>query len=109
MTTINSTVTVSSSGGTSSTPDPIIVTQSDTTLVFTLDSASAQNWKIVGLTSTDEKDQLGPVFVARGGVSASVLDSNSENENFNITILVHHRTTGQQIGIDPAVQNDPRV
>lgn len=109
MTTINSTVTVVDAGSVSSTPDPLIVTAVNTDLVFTLDDDSAIYWKLIGLTSNDQRQQLGPVAITKQGKSLSVIDYNTVQESFNITLLVQHRSTGERVDIDPAVQNDPQL
>ena len=108
MSTITTTVSISEKGVYSYKPTSVTVTETNTTLAYTLDDSSALLWEIVGLTNTDSKNQLSNESKAQSGNSISVLDANSKAEAFTVTVVAQHRAQRERIlRIDPDVCNDP--
>jgi hypothetical protein len=108
MTTLTTTLTISEKGGYSYNPNALIVTQPNTTLLYQLDPTTAMVWEIVGMTSTDSKNQLSDQSKAASGDSISVLNANSRAEVFDVTIVAQHRTQRDRLlRIDPQVSNIP--
>jgi len=95
------------SGGYTCNPQSVTVTSTDTTLIYSLDSTSAQSWRITGLTSSDQEGQIGPPTISSDGNSISTLDINTEIDQFNVTIDLQHRTTSEPLRVDPEVENIP--
>lgn len=108
MSTITTLLHISSSGKYSYTPSSVTVTEANTTLIYELDGKTAADWEIVGLTSTDSKNQLSNESKAPSGNSISVLDANTVQETFDITVVAQHRTQRDRLlRIDPVVMNEP--
>ena len=108
MSEITTILTISSSGKYSYDPSSVQVTQSNTTLIYALSAKTAENWEIVGLTSTDSKNQLSNEAKAPSGNSISVLDANTVAETFDVTVVAQHRTQRDRLlRIDPEVLNTP--
>lgn len=107
MTTLTTIIDISPTSGESATPPSQTVTQSDTTLVYQLDTASAKLYAITGLGSTDTKGQLSNVFIDPNGNYASVLNANSKSEQFSIFIYYVTRGKTEQKRFDPQVYNIP--
>ena len=106
---ITTTLTISSAGKYSYSPSSVTATSAPTTLIYQLDPASAVEWMITGMNSTDTKNQLAPPVVAAGGNSISVLDTNTAKETFSITIEAQNREQPERkVRIDPEVANDPQ-
>jgi hypothetical protein len=108
MTTMTTILSISQKGTYNYNPNSIIVNQANTTLVYALDEATGKNWEIVGLTSTDSKNQLSNQSKAPSGSSISTLNANSQAEVFDVTVVAQHRTERDRIiRIDPQVSNVP--
>lgn len=106
---ITTTLSISSAGKYSYSPNSVTVTSAPTTLIYQLDPASAVEWMITGMNSTDSKNQLGQPVVASDGNSISVVDANTAKETFSVTIDAQHRVqTERKLRIDPQVANDPQ-
>jgi hypothetical protein len=107
---ITTTLKITEKGGYSYTPNSVIVTQFNTTLIYQLDPQTAIEWEIVGLTNTDSKNQLSGESKAPSGISISILDANTKAEVFDVTVVVQHRTKRDRIlRVDPQVENEPPV
>lgn len=107
MTTLTTTLSVDKTGGYVCNPQSQTVTQSNTVLTYVLDAPSALQWRIVGLSTTDQQRQTSTPVVAPDGNSVSVTDINTVAETFSVIIYVQHRTTAAKHWIDPEVANDP--
>ena len=108
MTTITTMLHISSSGKYTYTPSSVTVTEPNTTLVYELDGKTANDWEIVGLTNTDSKNQLSDETKAPSGTSISVLDANTVQETFDVTVVAQHRVQRDRLlRIDPVVMNEP--
>lgn len=108
MNSITTMVHISSSGKYSYSPDSVTVTVTNTTLIYELDSKTAHDWEIVGLTNTDTKNQVSDEQKAPSGNSISILDANTQAETFDVTVVAQHRTQRDRIlRIDPVVINEP--
>jgi hypothetical protein len=105
---ITTIVTINGKGQYSYNPTGVTVSQSNTTLTYTLDTATALEWEIVGLTNTDSKNQLSNESKAVGGNSISILDANSQSEIFDITVVAQSRAQRERlVRVDPQVTNIP--
>lgn len=107
MTTLNTVLTVSPSGSYTCNPPVQTVTAANTALQYTLDTASAATWQIVGLSTTDRRNQTTPPVIAPGGNSISTTDINTVAETFSVMINLKHRDTDAKHWIDPQVTNIP--
>lgn len=108
MTVITTTLSISSSGKYTYTPNSITVTQPNTILTYTLDDKSAVDWEIVGQTNTDTKQQISGESKAITGASISITDANTQAETFDVTIVTQHRAQRDRLlRIDPEVVNIP--
>ncbi len=105
---ITTILSISAKGVYSYSPNSITVKQANTTLIYALDEATGKNWEIVGLTSTDSKNQLSGQSKAPSGNSISTVDANSLADTINVTVVAQHRTERDRIlRIDPVVENIP--
>jgi hypothetical protein len=102
------TISISSSGKYSYSPNSLTVTQSNTMLVYQLDEKTSVDWEIVGQTNTDSKQQITGESKAPSGNSISIMDSNSKPETFSVTIVTQHRAQRDRLlRVDPDVTNEP--
>ncbi len=93
--------------GLASTPESATIAKANTYLVFQLDPSTLLEYRITGYNSNDSKAQLGTGKISEDGNSISILDTNSQSCTMNINVLLEHRTSGEKLGIDPIVVNDP--
>lgn len=107
MSTLNTTLHVVSPKAYQAQPESQTVTQANTTLVYQLDEVSNQSWRITGLTTTDQSRQLSAPVIGNNGQMISVVDANTAAETFSITIKLKHRESGDEMGADPMVKNEP--
>jgi hypothetical protein len=108
MTTLTTTLTITERGGYNYNPTALTVTEANTTLLYQLDPVTATSWEIVGMTTTDTKNQLSNQSRAPSGDSISVLNANSKAEVFDVTVVVQHRIQRDRLlRIDPQVSNIP--
>lgn len=96
-----------SSGKIVSTPESQTATQANTTILFQLVGQAANDYMITGYTSNDTLAQLGAPTISKNGVEMTLVDSNSKQEDINITVLTTHRTTSASFRTDPIVMNRP--
>lgn len=88
-------------------PDVVTVTESNTTLRYVLDEASAEAYSITGLYSTDSRFQLASPIVSEDGKSLSVVNSNSQPQLIYVALQVVHLDTQRKLSLDPQVINVP--
>jgi hypothetical protein len=109
MTTIATTLTITSSGKMTANPNSVTVTQKDTTLEYSLDRASAVDWRLTGLSTTATSGQASQPVLNPEGTSISFGDANTVAQTFSVIIYFTHRTSGARHWHDPEVTNEPPV
>jgi hypothetical protein len=108
MTEIVTTLSISSAGKYTYSPNSVTVTKPNTLVTYTLDPKTAVDWEIVGQTNTDSEQQISGESKAPSGNSITLTDVNSRAESFDVTILTQHRTQRDRIvRIDPGIENVP--
>lgn len=108
MTQITTTLSISSSGKYTYTPNSVTVIKPGTILNYALDEKTAIDWEIVGQTNTDSKQQITGESKASTGDSISITDANTQAETFDVTIVAQHRAQRDRLlRIDPQVVNMP--
>jgi len=107
MSLINTTLSISSSGKVTTTPDSVTVTQNDTTLEYTLDRASEAEWQLTGASTTASSGQTSRPVVSPDGNSVNIVDANTVAETFSVIIYFAERTSGAKHWHDPTVTNEP--
>lgn len=102
------TFTLSESGGELvSSPESQSVTEPNTNTIFQLAPNATADFRLTGYTSNDTKSQLGSASINEEGTIMTLVDSNSQADVINITVLAEHRKKGTQHSVDPIVINLP--
>jgi len=103
-------LTINSSGKMTETPNSVNVTQSNTTLEYSLDRVSALDWELNGAAiQGDSNNQASTPVVGTGGYSLSFIDANTAVETFHVIIYFTNRSSGNKHWHDPGVTNEPPV
>ncbi len=106
MSSITFTLTEGASG-LQSDPESANVVSPDTALLFVLVGKAAEEYMLVGYTSTDRLSQLSPPQISPDGVQMIVVDANSQAGVINVTVEATHRKHGTRHLVDPQLTNFP--
>jgi hypothetical protein len=101
-------VTVTAAGDIVCTPDPLVVSSKNATLVFQLQTAGYVFRDKDPIVVTQPGSTFPFPSKTRGGTTAVLLDRDNSTASYKYSVFVKDQATGRILSVDPTIQNEPR-